>query len=419
MQREPPLMSGCRPVWSTVVGDSMRWRGLLALAVILGALWPSGTGLAQTPLNLAGGGIVLAYYVPYDPTSWASLQAHAAQIDLVAAQWATMDACGGLTTHDDQTLKQFAHDHGLKIEPSLFTASAWLDHRVLTDDAARATALQSIVEYTVDEGYDGFDLDFEGVAAADREALTSFVSDLAVDLHTSGKLLTLALPAKDHAVTSGWSGAFDYAALGAQADLVTIMAYEFRGPFSGPGSVAPYAWVAHVADFASQQVPAARVLLGLAFYGYDWNTTSGHALAMGYPRALALAEHEQVTPSFDTDQQSFTFAYTADASDQVPPPPGAPRPQHAITTRTSVPCDVAPPASPPAPRPSPAPQAGVPQTHAVWIEDAVSAAARIGLVDARGLRGIAAWRLGFEDPNVWPLLDQWRQTNGQPLPTQR
>jgi spore germination protein YaaH len=387
--------------------------------MVLVALWPSGDGLAQTRSQLADKAIVLGYYVPYDPSSWASLQAHADQIDIVAAQWATIDACGGLTTHDDQTLKQFAREHGVKIEPSLYTSSAWLDHRILTDEAARVTALQSIVGYTLDEGYDGFDLDLEGAAATDRDALTTFVSDLAANLHANAKLLTVALPAKDHDAIAGWSGAFDYAALGAQADLVTIMAYEYRGPFSGPGSVAPYAWVGGVADFAGQQISDDRVLLGLAFYGYDWNTTSGGALALGYPRALALAEHEQATPGFDADQQSLTFTYTADASDQVPPAPIAPRQQHTITTRTGGACDVAQPGPPPAPRPSPVPEAGTPQMHSVWIEDSASVAARVGLVQARGLRGIGAWRLGFEDPNVWSLLDQWRQANGHQPPTPR
>jgi spore germination protein YaaH len=386
------------------------WRVLLASAVVLVALWPSASGLAQTQGNVPGSGVVLSYYVPYDATSWASLQAHADQLNVVAAQWATIDACGQITSHDDQTLKQFAHDHGLRIEPSLLTGSASLDHSILTDDAARATALQSVVQYTLDEGYDGFDLDLEAAASADRDALSGFVSDLAGSLHANGKLLTLALPAKDHDVTSGWSGAYDYAALGAQADLVTIMAYEYRGPFSGPGSVAPYDWVGRVADFASQQISDDKVLLGLAFYGYDWNTTSGGTLALGYPRAMAIAEQEQAAPSFDTNQQSLTFGYTADGSDQPPPAPSVPRPQHTITTRTSGTCDVAPP-PPPAPRPSPVPEPGTPQSHEVWVEDGGSVAARIGLVNARGLRGIATWRLGFEDPNVWPLLDQWRRAS--------
>src|SRR4051794_20401283 len=40
--------------------------------------------------------LMLGYYVPYDATSWASLAAHADALDVVAAQWVTVDACGNL-----------------------------------------------------------------------------------------------------------------------------------------------------------------------------------------------------------------------------------------------------------------------------------------------------------------------------------
>jgi spore germination protein YaaH len=384
------------------------WRAIAVTVGALVGLWASSLALAQAPAGRPRSGLVLGYYVPYDGTSWASLEAHASQIDIVAGQWVSIDACGGLTTRDDQSLKQFAQGRGLMLEPSLFTASAWLDHWLLTDDASRSAALQNIATYIFDEGYDGFDLDLEGVDPADRAALTDFVTELGATLHANGKLLTLALPAKERDVTSGWSGAFDYAALGAEADLVTIMAYEYRGPFSGPGSVAPYAWVTRVATFAGQQIARDKVLLGLAFYGYDWNTTSGGALALGYPRAMTLAEHVQAAPAIDPDQQSFTFSYTSGPGDAVPLGPTAERPNHVMTARASTSCDVAPPSASPTPKP-PVTVPDTPQEHEVWVEDSQSAAARIGLVDGLGLRGIAAWRLGFEDPNVWPLLEQRRQ----------
>src|SRR5690348_1593583 len=77
---------------------------------------------------------VLGYYVPYDPASWATLETQAAQIDMVAVQWVTIDGCGRLTSDDDQTLKQFARSRGIQVYPSLLTSSGWLNHRLLTDD---------------------------------------------------------------------------------------------------------------------------------------------------------------------------------------------------------------------------------------------------------------------------------------------
>ena len=65
----------------------------------------------------------LGYYVTYDATSWASLEAQAHLLDLVAVRWVTIDACGRLTSSDDQTLKQFARSRGIQVLPSLGTFS--------------------------------------------------------------------------------------------------------------------------------------------------------------------------------------------------------------------------------------------------------------------------------------------------------
>ncbi|MBV9544713.1 MAG: hypothetical protein JOY61_10075, partial [Chloroflexi bacterium] len=231
-----------------------------------------------------------------------------------------------------------------------------------------------------------------------------FVGALAGQLHAAGKMLTLALPAKVTDTTSGWSGAFDIHALGQQADLATIMAYEYRGPFSGPGSVAPYDWVQRVLTFTTQQMSPDRVLLGLAFYGYDWNTATGLTRSLGYPQALALAQTFGVDPGFDSTQQSLTFAYAG-----IPPRASSIRAVsgHRITVHSAPPCDVTAPAPTAAARPTPLPSSDTDQ-HEVWIEDSGSAAARVALATQFRAAGVSTWRLGQEDPGVWPLFDAYR-----------
>jgi len=373
---------------------------VVALALMSGSR-PAG---AQQPR------LMLGYYVPYDATSWQSLVQHADALDIVAAQWVSIDACGNISSTDDQTLKQLAHARNLQVVPSLFTLSGWLNHQLLSDDDTSGHSIEQIVAYVLAEDYDGFDLDLEGIEAADRDAYSAFVARLADALHNQGKLLTLAIPAKDRDVTVGWAGAYDYAALGVAADLVTVMAYEYSGPFSGPGSVAPYPWVDRVARFSVQQIGAEKILLGLAFYGYDWNVTSGGAESLSYSQAVALADGMAVQPSFDPTSQSVTFGYEALAGTR---PPAAQRPaavQHVITRRTAPACELVPPAATPiSPRPAPVP--GTPQQHEVWLEDSTSVLARIGLAERYQVAGIATWRLGLEDPAVWPSIAEYRNAH--------
>src|SRR5215211_340170 len=291
---------------------------MLVLGLLVAALLPlSAAALpADAPAPQATPGRrVLGYYGPGDPNSWTSLQANAQHIDFVAGHWLTIDACGNLTTRDDQTLKQFARATGVRIFPSLLTLSGWLNHRLLTDETVRAHSIQQIVEYVLAEDYDGFDLDIEAVEASDREAYTAYVAALGAALHKRGKLLTLALAAKSRDVTTGWAGAYDYAAVAPHADLITIMAYEYHGAWSGPGPVAPADAVDQVLAFATSQIPAERVLLGLAFYGYDWNTTSGSARSLGYAQAARLADRYRVPIVLDPATQSATFRYQAAAGD--------------------------------------------------------------------------------------------------------
>jgi spore germination protein len=392
--------------------------GLAALGCILALV---GAEAGRPAAALAGSdvtlraqsrtGTVLGYYVPYDSSSWTSLQTHLDQLDIVAAQAVSIDACGNIGSRDDQTLKRLARASNVTVLPSLFTISGWLNHQLLTDDATSAHAIEQIVNYTLEEEYAGFDLDLEGVNAEDRPALTQFVGWLAAALHEEGKLLTLAIPAKERDVTVGWAGAYDYTSLGAAADLVTIMAYEYRGPFSGPGSVAPYDWVQRVTSFAASQMPPERVMLGIAFYGYDWNTTSGSARAIGFPQFAALAERVGTEPTFDSAQQSLAFGYET-AADELSLT-GSPQQRlvHEVTVRTPPPCDLKPPLPAATPQPKPAPAPGTPQAHEVWIEDSASAAARLQLAGRYGVGGISAWRLGLEDPNVWSVLAAWRHAD--------
>jgi len=352
---------------------------------------------------------VLGYYVPYDPASWTSLQAQAGSIDIVAVQWVTIDACGRLTSHDDQTLKRFAQSQGIRVLPSLLTLSRWLNHRILTDSETFDRAIAEIVEYVVAEGYHGFDLDLEAVGPEDRAAYMAFVTRLGTALHERGKVLTLAVPAKATDTTTGWAGAFDYAALGQHADLITIMAYEFHGAWGGPGPVSPYDGVERVAAFAASQIPPEKVLLGLAFYGFDWNTTSGGARYLGYPEAAALAERYGVPMAIDASNRSATFRYRAPAGEL---PPAVARPaalNHEITVRQAPPCPTAVPAPVPTATAGPAPPSDAIQDHEVWLEEHDSAVARLTLADRYRVGGLALWRLGHEEARVWSALDTWRR----------
>jgi spore germination protein YaaH len=149
-------------------------------------------------------------------------------------------------------------------------------------------------------------------------------------------------------------------------------------------------------------------LLGLAFYGYDWNVTSGTARSLSYSDAAKLAERYRIPLGLEPITRSVNFRYQATAADELPAPVEGPPLQHEITTREAPPCRVTEPAATPTRTPRPTPLPTAVQEHQVWLEESASAAARLELANRYQAGGVAAWRLGFEDPRMWTVLRQWR-----------
>jgi spore germination protein len=378
---------------------------------------PTATTPPPTPTTASrpqGGRLFLGYYVPYDVSSWNSLQAQAGSLDFAALQVATFDYCGGISSREDRTLKAFAQARGLPLLASLYTGTEALNHAVLADPASRANAVQQVANYVVEEGYAGIDLDLEAVPATDRAAFTSFVAEVSAAVHARGKLVTIAVPAKTRDTTTGWAGAYDYAALAPSVDLAVIMSYSYTTSSSAPGSTAPYNWVEQVAAYATSQFPAQKVLLGMAFYGYDWNTTvGGKAKALLYPQAAAVARTYGQAMVLDPVTRSTKFSYTAGANDALPYQTSPSVTGHDVVARQPAACPKGPPPPPttvprtPVPTPSPLPGPAR-QSHVVWLEDAAAVAAKLEIATRYGA-GAAAWRLGQEDPAVWPAVSAWKQ----------
>jgi len=233
-----------------------------------------------------------------------------------------------------------------------------LIHAVLNDTALRSKTAASILSIVKSGGFDGVNIDFENISSADRTLFTAFVCEIAESLRNQGYLVTISVPAKTYDSTTGWGGAFDYKALGAAVDRVMLMTYDehwFGGP---PGPVASIGWVEQVVKYATSQIPADKLLLGLGMYGYDWDTVTGKTTrALPSKKALQVANQYGAVINWDRAAQVPYFYYNSN---------------------------------------------GV--QHVVWFESHLSAAVKMNLVNRYNLAGIAVWRLGFEDEGFWEMI---------------
>lgn len=153
--------------------------------------------------------------------------------------------------------------------------------------------IQNIL-YEVDTyGFDGIDIDYEGMSCEKKEKFEEFIVILSKEIHKRGKLLSVAVHPKTAAKKSGlkackglkekinmdfaenWRGPMthDYAFLAKHADRVKVMAYElhprkYRNP--GPGPQAPNVWIRNIITYAKERVPAKKLYMAIPTYGYDW-----------------------------------------------------------------------------------------------------------------------------------------------------
>ncbi|MEO7718171.1 MAG: glycosyl hydrolase family 18 protein [Capsulimonas sp.] len=231
-------------------------------------------------------------------------------------------------------------------------------HSVITDAAATSRLIADTLALIRANGYTGVNLDIEGVPSADRAAFTAFVHQVSSSMRQAGFKTVISVPTqtKDDP-TNSWSGAFDLRSIGRDVDIVQYMAYDQHGPWSGRGAVASIDWVTDTTKYALSIMPASKINLGLAAYGYDWNLTKKTCIDVSWKDIPALIETTKATPLRDPASGSPHFEYVKDGDN-----------------------------------------------HVIWYEDATSIRQKAKLAASRKLNGVSVWALGKEDPSFWQAV---------------
>lgn len=305
---------------------------------------------------------VAAYHVPYDTASLRAVQARAASLDQVVAFAYSAGPDGTLQGEDPEILTGAVRGEKMVLLVANTAGGSFSTGAVrtlLASPAARQTAIGQIVARVEKLGAAGAQVDFEGVPASQRQEFTTFIQDLARALQTRGRTLSVAVPAKTGDNPGDpWSGAFDYAALGAAADFIYIMAYDQHYMDGPPGPVAGLPWTERVVRYAVFTIPAGKIVLGIPGYGYDWGKSD--VRARGWPRMRQHLQQMQADIRWDSEMAENVATY------------------HTTEPRVA------------------------------WFPDGRSVAAKLKLAQAYNLRGIALWRLGFEDDEYWAQAAAFR-----------
>lgn len=167
--------------------------------------------------------------------------------------------------------------------------------RLLRSPPHRERVAAALAGEVAAAGWDGLTLDLESLAAADRAGLVAFTTRVRAAL-PAGATLDIDVPAVVRAADGEWAP-FDMAALASIVDHVVVMAYDQHYSGSAAGPIAGKPWVKRVLRTALAAVPAQRLRLGVAGYGYRWrrgqptvSVSVGRARQLAGPRARWSAQ---------------------------------------------------------------------------------------------------------------------------------
>ncbi|MCU0823703.1 MAG: glycosyl hydrolase family 18 protein [Leptospira sp.] len=185
------------------------------------------------------------------------------------------------------------------------------------ENRIRTKHIEAILSEIDRFGWDGIDIDYEGMGCDRKEAFESFLLELKSKLSTKGKLLSVAIHPKtasgettllkcpglkdpikvDYIESYKGQWTHDYEFLGKVADKVKIMAYELypRGPgFPGPGPQAPLDWIEKILDYALTKIPKEKLYMAIPTYGYDWPLNcEGETKAVYYSYSRKIIREKQ------------------------------------------------------------------------------------------------------------------------------
>ena len=187
--------------------------------------------------------------------------------------------------------------------------------RIVTDVDFQNIVLANLIEVIKRKNAQGLDIDMEFIPPQYRNEFTAFVSNASRQLHEAGLLLQVDLAPKTSDEQSGLLyEAHDYSALGAVADFVFLMTYEWGYAYGPPMAVAPLPNVQRVLDYALTEIDADKIFLGIPNYGYNWRLPfvrgESKAVTIGNVNAVRLALAKGSEILYNEQAQSPYFYYS-------------------------------------------------------------------------------------------------------------
>lgn len=296
-------------------------------------------------------------------TTLENVVAEAKSMNVIAPTWFSLcDEAGGFRNFGETSYVTRAHNMGYQVWAVLDDFNYANEngisisvHTVLGSTSLRTRLIGDVVAAAVNLGVDGINIDFEKLTADCGEDFAQFIRELSVECHLAG--LTLSV---DNYVPFHFNEYYRLDVQGLAADYVIIMGYDEHWHGSGePGSVASLNYVKNGIDKTLEKVPAQKVVNGLPFYTIVWTT-----------------EGAKVTDEYLTLNNTADFLARINKSTVWDEAAG----QNYLEWTSGT------------------------KTYQVWLEDVDSIQTKLNAMSNKNIGGVAVWRLGYGNKEVWEVI---------------
>ncbi len=283
-------------------------------------------------------------------------------LNVISPTWFKLsDNEGGFTSFASADYVDKAHSMGLEVW-ALVENIEYKDsidmYDILSSTATRERLIAGLINEVQQYGIDGINVDFEQISMDCGEHYIEFIRELSVSCRKNGIVLSV-----DNYVPTGYTDHYDREEQGVVADYVIIMGYdEHYAGSEEAGSVASINYVEEGIEKTVEQVPAEKVINAVPFYTRIWETTGNSisSQAVGMEMAEEYVAAHNIEVEWDEATCQNYGEYTSGDT-----------------------------------------------LYQVWLEDEKSIQVKLNIMDKYGIGGVAAWRLGFEKPEIWDEIEAY------------
>ncbi len=284
-------------------------------------------------------------------------------VNVISPTWYFLsDNEGNVQSFADASYVKRAHKAGLQVWALVSNFSENVSTTaVLASRQARQMLQNYLVNQALELGFDGINIDFEGIAQEAGYDYAQFMRELSILCRKNQIVLSVDVP-----VPMDFSRHYHRDELGAVCDYVIVMGYDEH--YAGSdlvGSVASMDFEITGIQNMLTEVPKEKLISGIPFYSRLWYTqTNEDGTSQVTSEAVSMARADEIVAA-----AGVSSAYDESTGQQYAE----------WTDEQGRLCQI-------------------------WLEDDASVGARAALVGKYDLGGIAEWVLGNQKDTVWEVI---------------